>query len=206
MLYVKLLRIKAWGSHLYNSQIKGRFPSRRMQFCSEILKLRPMRRWVRANLPDGDYEWYTGVRRDESPSRANTPFREWSDFHDTYLNHLITDWTKDRCFDFVMDAGCLANPLYFMGFERVGCGPCVNSGKDDILRWLQRRPAMIDKVREYEKRTGKTYFPPMIPGMVMNFIDDVILWAQTSRGGRQQNMLRVLNDRPACESKYGLCE
>lgn len=188
------------------AEIKGRFPSRRMQFCTEILKLRPMRRWVRENLPDSDYEWYTGVRRDESKSRADTPLREWNEFVDTYLNHPIAEWPKQRCFDYVLDSGHLANPLYFMGFERVGCGPCVNSGKDDILGWLHRRPAMIDKVREYERQTGKTYFPPMVPGTKINFIDEVIFWAQTSHGGRQKNMLRVLNDRPACESKYGLCE
>jgi hypothetical protein len=42
--------------------------------------------------------------------------------------------------------------------------------------------------------------------MYTNFIDDVIVWAQTDRGGRQSNMFKILSDRPGCESKYGLCE
>jgi hypothetical protein len=65
---------------------------------------------------------------------------------------------------------------------------------------------MIEKIRVWENRVGRPYFPPMVPGMYINWIDDVIQWAQTSHGGRQANFLRVLNDRPNCESKYGLCE
>lgn len=51
-----------------------------------------------------------------------------------------------------------------------------------------------------------TFFAPCVPGMATNAIDDVVRWAQTDRGGRQANLLRVLNDRPACESQYGTCE
>ncbi|NKE69850.1 phosphoadenosine phosphosulfate reductase family protein [Candidatus Manganitrophus noduliformans] len=187
-------------------EIKGRAPSRKAQFCTEKLKLIPQKRWVEENLPDGDYERYTGVRRDESEKRKNTPLREWDTYFDCYVNHPICHWPKNMCFEFVKRHDGIFNPLYQMGFSRVGCAPCVNSGKDDILLWLQRRPEMIEKIRDFEKELGFTYFAPIVPGMKINFIDDVILWAQTSRGGRQTDLLRVLNDHPACESKYGLCE
>jgi hypothetical protein len=42
--------------------------------------------------------------------------------------------------------------------------------------------------------------------MAVNFIDDVVEWAKTDRGGRQQNIFRVLNEPASCESKFGLCE
>jgi len=187
------------------SKIKGRWPSRRAQFCTDILKLRPQRRWVEDNIED-DYERYTGVRRDESEARKNTPFREWDDYFDCYVNHPLADWTKQKCFDYVRHHGEEINPLYSLGFGRVGCAPCINSGKDDILRWKQRAPEMIDKIRQYEKESGRTFFAPMVPGMYMNNIDEVLEWCETSRGGRQKDLLRVINDRPACESKYGLCE
>jgi 3'-phosphoadenosine 5'-phosphosulfate sulfotransferase (PAPS reductase)/FAD synthetase len=185
--------------------VKGRPPSRKAQFCTEILKLKPQRRWVRENVTD-DYERYTGVRRDESSYRKDTPLREWDNYFDCYVNHPITEWTKDQCFATVMAAGEEFNPLYKLGFKRVGCAPCINSGKNEILLWQQRFPEMIEKVRGWERTTGRTYFAPCVPGLPTNTIDQVLEWAKTSRGGRQIDMIRVVEERPACESKYGLCE
>jgi len=62
------------------------------------------------------------------------------------------------------------------------------------------------KVRDWEKQVGRTFFAPTVPGMEINWIDDVVRWAQTSHGGRQIDLLRVINDRPNCESRFGLCE
>jgi 3'-phosphoadenosine 5'-phosphosulfate sulfotransferase (PAPS reductase)/FAD synthetase len=193
-------------------EIKGRATSRTRQFCTSFLKLIPIRRWTREHFgPGGQYEGqeferYTGVRRDESEGRRNQAFREWDEFFDCWLNAPLADWTKKQCFDYVENHGEQYNPLYKLGFNRVGCAPCINSGKDDILLWLQRFPEMIEKVRGYEQATGRTFFAPCVPGLAVNTIDDVITWAQTDRGGRQANMFRILNERPSCESKYGLCE
>lgn len=186
-------------------KIKGRPPSRKAQFCTEKLKLEPQRRWVDENVND-DYERYTGVRRDESDARKDTPFREWDKYFDCYVNHPIADWPKSKCFEYVTAQGEEYNPLYKLGFGRVGCAPCINSGKDDILLWQQRFPEMIEKVRRMELETGRTFFAPMVPGMYTNTIDQVLEWATTARGGRQQDFIRIYEERPACESKFGLCE
>jgi hypothetical protein len=192
--------------------LKQRFPSRKAQFCTEHLKLMPQLRWQHIAFGVGgmyegeDYERYAGVRRDESEKRKNAAFREWDTFYDCFLNRPIADWTKQMCFDYVKSFGEQINQLYTLGFNRVGCAPCINSNKDDVLAWVQRRPEMIEKIRTWENRVGRTYFPLMVPGLRINWIDDVILWSKTSWGGRKLNMFRILNDRPACESKYGLCE
>ncbi|HKE44569.1 MAG TPA: phosphoadenosine phosphosulfate reductase family protein [Steroidobacteraceae bacterium] len=192
--------------------IKGRPPSRKAQFCTSILKLRPQRRWMREQFGPGGplegeaYTRYAGVRRDESAARAHAPFVQWDEFYDCELHYPITDWSKAMCFAYVEAHGEAYNPLYKLGFSRVGCAPCINSGKDDILLWRDRFPDMIEKVRGYERDSGRTFFPPCVPGLAMNTIDEVIAWAETSRGGYQPNMLRMFNERPACESKYGLCE
>lgn len=187
-------------------RLKGRPPSRKTQFCTSILKLRPQLRWIQEHpdlLLDG-YERYSGVRRDESAGRASTPFREWDDYFDCWLNHPIADWPKQRCFDYVIEHGEQYNELYKLGFGRVGCAPCINSGKEDITRWADRFPETIEKVRALEKYSGRTFFPPCVPGKVTNNIDEVLLWAKTDRGGRQFSLLK--SERPNCESKYGLCE
>jgi 3'-phosphoadenosine 5'-phosphosulfate sulfotransferase (PAPS reductase)/FAD synthetase len=193
------------------AKIKGRFPSRRMQFCTEKLKLVPQKRWITEMFgPSGPYSGeefirYTGVRRDESDARKNAAFREWDTWYDCELYRVIFDWTKKMCFDYVEAHGEKYNELYRLGFGRVGCAPCVNSGKDDIANWAERFPEMIDKVRAWEQRVGRTFFPPCVPGMVMNWIDDVVRWARSARGGRQ-DMFPIMHEREACESKYGLCE
>lgn len=190
-------------------EIKGRPPSRKAQFCTEKLKLIPQRRWIRQQFgPDGPFEgWdyirYTGVRRDESNARAGQQIEQWDNWYDCPLVAPIADWTKQMCFDYVKAHGEQINPLYTLGFNRVGCAPCINSGKEDIRNWNDRFPEMIDKIRSWEKRTGRTFFAPCIPGKATNFIDEVVEWSQTSRGGTQ---FQMFPERPACESKYGLCE
>lgn len=192
-------------------KIKGRPPSRKAQFCTEKLKLVPQRRWIRQQFgPGGAYEgWgyfrYTGVRRDESQARAKQPYEQWDDWYDCPLFAPLMDWTKQMCFDYVKAFGEEVNPLYTMGFGRVGCAPCINSGKEDILNWATRFPEMIDKLRGWEQRTGRTFFHPCVPGKYTNTVDEVVEWAKTSRGGRQQPF-SIFHEREACESKYGLCE
>ena len=193
-------------------QIKGRPPSRKAQFCTIFLKLIPQKRWLDETFGPGgefegwDYERYTGVRRDESEARKGQAFTEWDGFFDCTLNAPLADWTKKMCFDYVEAHGEEYNPLYKLGFGRVGCAPCINSGKDDILLWLDRFPEMIDKVRKYEADCGRTFFAPCVPGKYMNTIDEVIEWAKTDRGGKQFNIFRSNAEHPTCESKYGLCE
>jgi 3'-phosphoadenosine 5'-phosphosulfate sulfotransferase (PAPS reductase)/FAD synthetase len=192
-------------------RVKGRSPSRTAQFCTHALKLKPQRRWTREQFGIGgqfegeEYERYTGVRRDESHARKDYPDTEWDDFFDCQVSHIIVGLTKGECFEGARRRGEAINPLYLMGFGRVGCAPCVNSGKEDVLNWDSRRPQAITKVRGLETRTGRTFFPPMVPGLPINNIDQVIEWAKTSRGGRQQ-LFPILHERESCESKYGLCE
>jgi 3'-phosphoadenosine 5'-phosphosulfate sulfotransferase (PAPS reductase)/FAD synthetase len=193
--------------------LKGRPPSRKAQFCTEVLKLRPQKRWVAANVTE-EYERYTGLRRDESEYRRLTPIREWDDYFDCWVNHPLAELGKQACFDMVK--GEPINPLYSLGFGRVGCAPCINSGKDDITRWATRFPEMIAKIRGWEALTHQTFFSPCVPGIqprldgrgkisVHNWIDEVVDWAKTDRGGFQFNILKGL-EVPSCESKFGLCE
>ena len=190
--------------------IKGRFPSRMSQFCTTFLKLEPQRRWCRENLVAKGltFERWAGVRRDESRKRADTPDFDWDELNDCIIRFPVAKWSKREVFAFLAANGEEVNPLYRLGFSRVGCAPCINCGKDDIREWAARFPEMIDKVRGWEAKTGRTFFAPCVPGMRINFVDDVVTWSRTSRGGRQQ-LLRFVEseaDLGTCASKYGLCE
>lgn len=192
------------------ASLKGRFPSVKRQFCTEHLKLSPQRRWCQENLTAHgiSFERYTGVRRDESRRRKDTPECWDDDYFDCVIHCPLATWTKQQCFDFVREAGEAINPLYTMGFNRVGCAPCINSSKGDVREWSARRPEMIDKIRRWEQRVGRTYFAPCVPGMTINWIDDVVKWAKTERGGKVLSLPFIEADAEAntCVSKYGLCE
>ncbi len=93
-----------------------------------------------------------------------------------------------------------------MGFGRVGCAPCINSGKDDIARWSVRFPEMIDKLRRWEQANGRTFFAPCVPGLVINWVDEVVAWSRTAHGGRQILLPMLEAEGDSCSSRYGLCE
>lgn len=188
--------------------VKGRWPSRKAQFCTEYLKLQPQRRWCTRMLLDRgvDVIRYAGVRRDESDARKHREESEWDTFFDCELCLPLAYWTKRQVFDAVIAAGEAFNPLYLQGFGRVGCAPCVNSGKQDVREWAARQPWIVEKIREWERLTGRTYFPPCVPGKEINWIDEVVAWSRTARGGRQVLLPMLENDIPVCSSRYGLCE
>jgi 3'-phosphoadenosine 5'-phosphosulfate sulfotransferase (PAPS reductase)/FAD synthetase len=186
-------------------EIKRRPPSRTNQFCTTFLKLKPARRWIRDNLSGQEYLRISGLRREESDKRANTPAEEYDEWFECRILHPIFDWTKQMCFDYCQHHGQAINPLYTLGFNRVGCAPCINSGRADIRAWATRFPEMIDKLRGWEQKTGISFFPPIVPGGHHNKIDEVVAWAMEVPRGKGQLALDVLYPPPVCESKFGLC-
>jgi 3'-phosphoadenosine 5'-phosphosulfate sulfotransferase (PAPS reductase)/FAD synthetase len=68
--------------------VKGIFPSRKAQFCTEYLKLAPQKRWIDENLTANgiDFVRYSGVRRDESATGgSDAPERSWDTYFDCEL-------------------------------------------------------------------------------------------------------------------------
>ena len=128
----------------------------------------------------------------------------------------ILDWTAEDCFAMHKKHGINHNPLYEQGMGRVGCMPCINCRKDELLEISKRFPEAIDRIRQWEdtvkmasKRKGATFFaaPSDDPEWsAQQTIDVFVEWSKTSRGGTQYDFLRVQNDGPLCTSIYGLCE
>lgn len=190
--------------------VKGRFPSRKAQFCTLHLKVNPQVRWCNENLiAQGlEFERFVGLRCDESAARKDTPARRWDETFGTWVNYPIRCWTKAEVFSYLKHRGEGVNQLYKMGFSRVGCAPCINIGKDDVRNWASRFPHVIDKVRSWEREVGRTFFPPCVPGLRINWIDDVVAWSKTSHGGKQPLLMFEEAEAASgvCSSLYGLCE
>jgi 3'-phosphoadenosine 5'-phosphosulfate sulfotransferase (PAPS reductase)/FAD synthetase len=200
---------------------KGRFPSRKAQFCTEELK-RNLAVSFQLDLVDLGHtvvSWQ-GVRRDESLNRRNAKLFECIGPH-LYAYRPLVDWTVADVFAYCDAHGIQPNPLYKQGMRRVGCMPCINCGKEELRQIAARFPEHLDEKRHWEwlvgqacKRGFSTFFNKELHAKdyadrvvhKANRIDAVIEWAKTSRGGRQFDLLVDLIEPTACSSAYGLCE
>lgn len=208
--------------------LKGRFPSRTAQFCTERLKLEPINAITHPLLESGTsiVSWL-GERAEESPKRAAKPVLDrirWQSGASLIRYRPIHGWSAADVFALAKRHGIKPNALYLMGMGRVGCMPCVNGSKDELAQIDRRFPEVIVRLAEWERivalvsRRGEaTFFPaPMVPGDENDFTRANILaaveWARTSRGGKQFDLMQALaatiheEDGAMCESAYGLCE
>ena len=201
---------------------KGRFPSSRAAFCSQELKRNPIIDQVQKPILDAgdDVVSWQGVRRDESLRRsllAETELKmTYENGAELWNYRPIIDWTAQDCFAMHRKHGIKHNPLYEMGMGRVGCMPCINCRKDELLEISKRFPEAIDRIRTWEesvkrasKRGVSTFFAAPSDDSewsATQTIDVVVEWAKTSRGGKQYDFLRMQEHWPVCTSVYGLCE
>ncbi|HEX8004357.1 MAG TPA: phosphoadenylyl-sulfate reductase [Mycobacteriales bacterium] len=69
--------------------------------------------------------WGSGVRRDESPSRAATPVVGWDAKRSKVKVNPIAAWTQADVDAYVAEHGVLVNPLLTDGYLSIGCAPCT---------------------------------------------------------------------------------
>jgi 3'-phosphoadenosine 5'-phosphosulfate sulfotransferase (PAPS reductase)/FAD synthetase len=192
---------------------KGRFPSRKAQFCTQELKTGPLIEYQYSFVNDGFKVWsWQGVRRDESQQRKFAKRIERAE-DGLYIYRPIVNWTAQQTVDFVLSRGIKLNPLYSQGMSRVGCMPCINCQKSEITEIARRFPEHVARIAEWEalvadaaKRSAASFFPDPDRDAHLDKrgIRKVIAWASTSRGGRQFQM--PLQEHVGCSSSYGLCE
>ena len=198
---------------------KGRFPSRKAQFCTEELK-RNMAVGFQLELMEAGHRVisWQGVRRDESEERKNAKKFERVG-RGLWICRPIVEWNAAQVFDFSAASRIQPNPLYLQGMTRVGCMPCINCNKGELRQIAARWPEHPERISEWERVVGmcskrgySTFMADAHPARDRRevFADlniwSRIEWAKTTRGGRQFDLLQVLDEPTACSSAYGLCE
>jgi len=98
--------------------------------CCSIRKVEPLNR----ALADLDC-WITGLRRDQSPARANAPKLGWDEAHELWKANPLADWTDDECWDYIREHDLPVNPLHAQGFASIGCTHCTQPGAGREGRW-----------------------------------------------------------------------
>lgn len=206
---------------------KGRFPSRKAQFCTEELKVNPIIEQVFLPLLDaGHAVWsWQGVRAEESLARRYLP--EFEEVGGGLFNYRpIIKWPASATFEASAYMGWRNNPLYTEGQSRVGCMPCINCGKDDLREIALRWPGEVDRIEEWERLVSMaskfgcaTFFaavtdPTAKAGIKAgetispetHGIRRIVEWSKTSRGGREYDLIFSGQAGTGCSSSYGLCD
>ena len=74
----------------------------------------------------GGYElWFTGVRRDEAPTRTNTPLVTWDERNGLVKVNPVAAWSFDDVLEYAADHKAPVNLLVNFGYPSIGCEPCT---------------------------------------------------------------------------------
>ncbi|MFM9035418.1 MAG: phosphoadenylyl-sulfate reductase [Mycobacterium sp.] len=69
--------------------------------------------------------WVTGIRRVESPTRANAPLVSFDEAFKLVKVNPLAAWTDEDMQSYIESHGILVNPLVEEGYPSIGCAPCT---------------------------------------------------------------------------------
>jgi phosphoadenosine phosphosulfate reductase len=102
--------------------------------CCSLRKVQPL-----AATLAGYLAWGSGIRRDESPTRAGTRLVDWDAKRGMVKVNPMAAWTQDVVDAYVTEHQVPVNPLFELGYGSIGCAPCtrpVAPGEDPRAgRW-----------------------------------------------------------------------
>jgi phosphoadenosine phosphosulfate reductase len=102
--------------------------------CCSMRKVQPL-----AQALAGFTAWGSGVRRDESPTRAATKLVDWDAKRGMVKVNPLAAWTQDDVDAYITRHQVPVNPLQEIGYASIGCEPCtrpVAPGEDPRAgRW-----------------------------------------------------------------------
>lgn len=169
------LRSKKYDGMVDMSTRRKRFPSTYARFCTGELKTMPMLDYVLDQVRN-DFIIIQGIRAAKSASRAAMasqcnyfkyylePYgtdkhgkpkyhtyrrREvlaYCKQHATDVLRPVFEWSGHQVIDYIIEKGQQPNPLYKMGYKRVGCYPCIMSSQQDILNIIRQDPERISEI------------------------------------------------------------
>ncbi len=110
---------KRFGPKLYESD---------PDLCCHVRKVKPMT----SALVDST-AWVTAVRRDQAPSRRNTPLVQWSERHNVVKIAPLAAWQESDIWAYIEEHNLPYNELHDQNYPSIGCWPCtraVQPGED----------------------------------------------------------------------------
>jgi phosphoadenosine phosphosulfate reductase len=110
-----------WPEHLWETDTDA---------CCHARKVVPLRQ----RLAGAD-AWVTGLRREQSPTRAATEEISWDAKHNLFKVAPLAAWTEKDVWRRIAERGLPYHELHDRGYSSIGCVPCTQPGDGRSGRW-----------------------------------------------------------------------
>jgi phosphoadenosine phosphosulfate reductase len=121
------------GINLFYESIENR------KLCCSIRKVHPLQRAIK-----GMTAWITGLRRDQSLTRAGMHLVEPDEANHLIKINPLINWKEEQVWKYINERNIPFNALHNQGYPSIGCQPCtraVENGEDIRAgRWWWELP------------------------------------------------------------------
>ncbi|GAB5494518.1 MAG: phosphoadenylyl-sulfate reductase [Phototrophicaceae bacterium] len=98
--------------------------------CCQLRKTIPL-----TNILSNYDAWITGLRRDQSPTRANIPVIDWDERYNLVKLCPFANWTEDMLWTYINAHELPYNSLHSRGYSSIGCYTCTRPAAGREGRW-----------------------------------------------------------------------
>ena len=86
-------------------------------------------------LGGGTTGWVTGIRREQSPTRADAQLVEHDEERGIMKYNPLAAWTEKDLWRYIGEHSLPYHPLHDQGYSSIGCAPCTQPGSGRDGRW-----------------------------------------------------------------------
>jgi len=104
------------------------FPTRALRWCCKVYKFSPFEEYARRT---GIRAYITGLRKEENSKRKSYKMDDKNHFFTSNQINPILNWSEDEIYSYIHKYNLPINPLYKLGFKRVGCWPCPFKSREE---------------------------------------------------------------------------
>ncbi len=95
---------------------------REPDLCCRLRKVEPLKEMLK-----GMRAWVTAIRRDQSPTRADTDVVEWDKRFGLVKINPLARWSARDVWNYIAKHDVPYNPLHDQGYPSIGCIPCTTA-------------------------------------------------------------------------------
>jgi phosphoadenosine phosphosulfate reductase len=116
-----------YGVHIEIEEARGDWSA---ENCCSDAKVAALERAL-----DGAEAWVTGIRREQSPTRAGAQTVEHDEVRGIAKYNPLAFWAEDDLWAVIQAKELPYNELHDNGYDSIGCMPCTAPGKGREGRW-----------------------------------------------------------------------